>query len=250
MPRKQQKGDSPLTLDLEGPKITADRFRRAVDSFFAIVDEVSRQITGKAGQVRWIVSVQGGSIHLSAAPEATKPEVAVKIPQIARAVKSGISLISRRAERPRYFTDEALRNVRELASVPGARQVETAQVSLASSTARLTQKTVANVDALLGSAIKDYGTLEGYLRVLSVQGGTSIAVVDPLTDRAVRCWVSDALFDEAYKAFRKRVAVTGLIHYRKDGQPNSIEVDELSVFSERSELPTADEVHGILSKTE
>ena len=116
--------------------------------------------------------------------------------------------------------------------------------------ARLTEKTVANVDALLGSAIKDYGTVEGYLRVLSVQGGTFIAVVDPLNDRAVRCWVSDELFDKAYKAFRKRVSVTGLIHYRKDGQPNSIEVDDLSVFPERSELPTAEEVHGILSKTE
>jgi len=250
MPRKPKNNDSPLTLDLEGPKITADRFRRAIDSFFAIVDEVSRQITGKAGQVRWIVSVKGGSIHHSAMPEATKPGVAVRIPQIARAVKSGISLISRRAERPRYFTDEALRNVRELASVSRARQVETTQITLANSTAKLTQKTVANVDALLGSTTKDYGTLEGYLRVLSVQGGTSIAVVDPLSDRAVRCWVTDDLFDEAYRAFRKRVSVSGLIHYRKDGQPNSIEVDELSVFPERSELPTADEVHGILSKAE
>ena len=133
MPRKRKRDSSPLTLDLEGPKITAERFRQAVDSFFSIVDEVSRQILGKGGQVRWIVSVEGGSIHLSAAPEATKPEVAVRIPHIARAVKSGIALISRRAERPPYFTDEALRRVRELASVPRAQQVETAQVSLASS---------------------------------------------------------------------------------------------------------------------
>lgn len=138
MPSKRKKDASPLTLDLEGPKITADCFRRAVDSFFTMVDEVSRQITGKGGQVRWIVSVKGGSIHLSAMPEATKPEIAARVPQIARAVKSGLSLISRRAERPRYFTDEALRHVRELASVPGARQVESARVSLANSTARLT----------------------------------------------------------------------------------------------------------------
>ncbi|HEX5317238.1 MAG TPA: hypothetical protein VFX22_11360, partial [Candidatus Kapabacteria bacterium] len=198
------------------------------------------------------VSVKGGSIHLSASPEATKPEIAVRVPQIARAVKSGISLISRRPERPRYFTDEALRNVRDLASVPGARFVDTAQVTLANSSAKLTSKTIANIDTLLGSTIKDYGTLEGYLRVLSIQGGTSIAVVDPLNERAVRCWVNDELFDEAYRAFRppKRVSVTGLIHYRKDGMPNSIEVDELFVFPDQSELPTADEVHGILSKTE
>src|SRR5258708_6715405 len=135
MPRSHK--DTPrLTLDLEGPKITSDRFRRAVDSFFGVVDEVTRQIAGKGAQVKWVVSVKGGSIHLSAAPEATKPEVASKVPQIARAVKSGIGLISRRPERPRFFTDEALRNVRELASVPGARQIETAQVSLANSVAK------------------------------------------------------------------------------------------------------------------
>jgi hypothetical protein len=250
MPRHPKAPTPKLTLDLEGPKITSDRFRRAVDSFFALVDEVTRQIAGKGAQVKWVVSVKGGSVHLSAAPEATKPEVVTKIPQIARAVRSGIGLVSRRAERPRYFTDEALRHVRELASVPGAKQVETAQVSLANSTAKLTLKTVANIDELLGSAVKDYGTLEGSLLVLSAQGGFSIRVVDPLTDRGVPCWLSDTLFDEAVRAFRKRVAVTGTIHYRKDGQPNSIEVDELFVFPDRSHLPSAEEVHGILSKAE
>jgi hypothetical protein len=250
MTRARKEEKSRLTLDLEGPKITSDRFLRAVDSFFAIVDEVTRQIAGRGAQVKWVVSAKGGSIHLSAAPETTQAEVAIKVPRIVRAVKSGIGLVSRRAERPRYFTDEALRHVRELASVPGARQIETAQVTLANSTAKLTRKTVANIDALLGSAIQDYGTLEGRLLVLSAQGGFSIHVVDPLTDRGVRCWLTDTLFEDAIRAFRKRVSVTGLIHYRRDGQPNSIEVEELSVFPERSELPTAEEVHGILSKSE
>jgi hypothetical protein len=251
MPQKRKQNIPALTLDLEGPKITADRFRRAVDAFFAIVDEVSRQIVGRSGQVRWVVSMKGGSIHLNAVPEAAKPDVAVNVRNIAHAVKSGIALIGRRPERPRYFTDDALRHVRELASVPEARQIDTAQVTLASSTAKLTPKTIANIDVLLGAAIKDYGTLEGRLLVLSAQGGTpSIAVVDPLSERAVRCWVSDDLFEEAIKAFRKRVSVTGLIHYRRDGQPNSIEVDELSVFPEPMDLPSAEEVHGILSKEE
>jgi hypothetical protein len=249
MPRSPKKTSPPLTLDLEG-KITSVRFRRAVDSFFAVVDEVTRQIAGKGAQVKWVVSVKGGSIHLSAVPEATKPEVAVQVPQIARAVKAGIGLIGRRSERPRFFTDEALRNVRELASVPGARQVETAQVSFANSVAKLTPKTIANIDALLGVMVKDYGTLEGRLLVLSAQGGFSVHVVDPLTDRGVRCWLNDVLFEEAVRAFRKRVAVSGLIHYRKDGQANSIEGEELFVFPDRSDLPRAEEVHGILSKTE
>lgn len=251
MPRSKKNGPPPvLTLDLEGPKINSDGFRRAVDAFFALVDDVTRQIAGRGAQVKWAVSVKGGSIHLSAAPEATRPEVAVKIPQIARAVKSGIGLVNRRAERPRYFSDDALRRVKDLASIPGARLVESAHVSLANSSARLTQKTVDHVNALLGSAVKDYGTLEGRLLVLSAQGGFFIHVIDPLTDRGIRCTLNDVLFDEAFKAFRKRVAVTGTIHYRKDGEPNMIEVDELFVFPDRSQLPTAEEVHGILSKTE
>ena len=250
MPGRHKDSTPLLTLDLEGPKITSDRFRRAVDAFFAIVDEVTKQIAGRGAQVKWVVSVKAGSIHLSAAPEATRPEIAMKVPRIARAVKSGIGLVSRRPERPRYFSDEALRQVRELASVSSTQQVETAQVSLAHSVARLTQKTVANVNALLGSVVEDYGTLEGRLLVLSAQGGFSIHVVDPLTDRGVRCSLDEPLFEVAVRAFRKRVAVSGLIHYRQDGQPNLIEVEELFVFPERSALPTAEEVHGILSKTE
>ncbi len=239
-----------LTLDLDDPKITAVAFRKAVDAFFSVVDDVSRQIAGSASRVSWVVSVRGGSIHLSATPEAQKPDVASKIPQIARAVKSGIALVSRRPERPRYFSDDALRRVRELASISGPKQVQTVNVTLAKSTAKLTQRTVANIDALLGTHVRDYGTLEGRLMVLSAQGGPNIAVVDPLTDRAVRCWVSDRQLDEALRAFRRRVAVTGLIAYRSDGQPNSIQVDDFTVFPDSSELPSADEVHGILSKTE
>jgi hypothetical protein len=250
MPKRPKTEPAKLTLDLEGPKITSDRFKRAVDSFFGLVDDVTRQIAGKGAQVKWVVTVKGGSVHLSASPEATKAEVIAKIPQIARAVKTGIGLVSRRAERPRYFTDEALRHVRELASVPGAKYVATAQVSLANSTAKLTTKTVTNINELLGSAVADYGTLEGKLLVLSAQDGYSIRVVDPLTDRGVPCSLSNALFEEAVRAFRKRVSVTGIIHFRKDGQANSIEVDELIVFPEQSTLPSAEEVHGILSKAE
>ncbi len=248
MPRAK-KGTPKLTLDLGGPKITSDVFRRAVEAFFVMVDEVSRQMAG-GNRIQWLVSMKGGSIHLSAAPEAKRPEIAVKIPQIARAVRAGVSLIGRRPERPKFFTDEALRRARELASIPETRQIETAQISLANQTAKLTPKTVANINELLGTQVKDYGTVEGRLLVLSAAQGASIAIVDPLTERLVRCWVSETQLDEAIRAFRKRVAVSGLIHYRNDGQPNHIEVDELFVFPDRPELPTADEIHGILSKTE
>jgi hypothetical protein len=243
-----QKIGPKLTLDLDGPKIPADRFRAAVNAFVALVEDVSREVEGGTRTVRWLITVERGSIHLSASPEATKPHA--KLKQITHAIRSGVMLIERRAERPRYFTDSALQHARDLADTVDGRDVARAQIRLARKRLTLTKRITANVDTILGVHVKDYGTLEGRLLVVSAQGGPSIAVVDPLTERGVRCFISEAQLGQALMAFRKRVAVSGTIRYRRDGHPNSIEVEDLIVFADNSELPTAEEVHGILSKTE
>ena len=46
--------------------------------------------------------------------------------------------------------------------------------------------------------------------------------------------------------FRKRVEVSGIIHYRKNGMPISIEAEQIIALPDDSELPTAEDVRGIL----
>ena len=62
----------------------------------------------------------------------------------------------------------------------------------------------------------------------------------------VRCYFPEELLPSVFERFRKRVEVSGLIHYRKNGAPISIEAEHIVGLPDDSELPTAEDVRGIL----
>lgn len=243
--RKQR---AQLTLDLEGGKIPAERFRRAVNSFLDLVNAVSDEVLGEAAKIRWLVSIRGGSAHLSAMPD---PLIApAPAMHVIKAISRGMRTVERNARRPKFFSDAALASARELATVPDGKQIKSARVrSDETESVVVSKRTVAHVDVILGAHIKDYGTVEGTLDSLSRRGGPHFAVYDALTDQAIRCYVPAERMEDAWKAFGRRVAVSGFIRYRKStGQPLSVEADDIVVFPPEHELPTADDVYGILSR--
>lgn len=62
----------------------------------------------------------------------------------------------------------------------------------------------------------------------------------------VRCYFPEELLPEVFDKFRKRVEVSGIIHYRRNGTPISIEAEHILALPDDSELPTAEDVKGIL----
>jgi hypothetical protein len=233
-----------LTLDLEGSRIPADRFKRAVNAFIDLVEQVGREVSGR--RVDWIVSVKGGSAHLSASPE---PAPRVPAALIVKAISSGMRLMERRAQRPRHFSDEALVSARELANVADGKGIVSAQITSDKvAPVAVSKRTALHVETLLDAFIKDYGTIEGRLESMSRRGGPHFFVFDALTDEAVRCYIREEKMHDVLGAFGRRVAVSGLVRYRKtNGQPMSVEVETIFVFPPEEKLPTADDVYGILS---
>lgn len=62
----------------------------------------------------------------------------------------------------------------------------------------------------------------------------------------VRCYFPEELLPDVFEKFRKRVEVSGVIHYRKNGTPISIEAERIDALPDDSELPNARDVRGIL----
>jgi hypothetical protein len=81
--------------------------------------------------------------------------------------------------------------------------------------------------------------------MISIQGGSHFAVYDPLTDRPIRCLISEDKVEDVQKLFRKRVVVSGKIRYRKTGEPISVEVEDVQGLPDRKTLPSAEDVYGI-----
>lgn len=234
-----------LTLYLDGPKVTAERFVRAVNAFFDLITEVAEQVEGRKRPVKWIVTVQEGSVQLNADPQPVRPTVQVGV--ISTTIIEGVRSLDRSPHRPKNFSDYALRKARELGSVADGVEVERALIKLDRKAASVRKDTVAHVDRILGVSVKDFGSIEGTLQTISVRGGAHLAVYDVLTDRKVECIIEPSQLEEAWKALGKRVAVIGLVRYRKTGEPISIEVEQMKILS-ASEALSADAVYGVLSE--
>ena len=237
-----------LTLKLDGQHITAERFVKAVASFVALINDVSEAVTNERGAFRWIVSVESGSAIVHFRPEPHRADASF-VPLSVKAINDGLDMLDKRAERPRFWSDNALRRAKEIADVLDAERgaLDRVSVSVDHRGRDLTRKVVAHVDALIGSEYKSLGTIEGRLRTVTEAGGMHFVVQDPLTHNNVRCYFEEDDLDDYIRAFGRRVAVYGEIRYRKDGVPVSISVREFRVLREASELPKAKDVKGILA---
>jgi hypothetical protein len=237
-----------LTLKIEGPRITADRFLKAVSSFVALINEVSETVTSERNAFRWLVSVEAGSaiVHFKPEPNRANPDLAASS---IKAINNGISAIRKRPERPPYFSDNALRKVKELADVLDADSHTIDHMSVAADNAaiELTRAISVNVDELIGAEYRALGSIEGRLRTVTEAGGVHFVVQDGVTHNNVRCFFDLDRADEYMGAWRKRVSVYGEIRYRRDGVPVSINVHRFRVFKDDSELPSVKDVRGILA---
>ncbi len=94
----------------------------------------------------------------------------------------------------------------------------------------------------------DYGTIDGKLQAIQESGGIlKIKIKDPLFPRAIECSLPESMIEEALSTFRRRVEISGLIKYRKNGTPVSINVENIEVMPDDDDLPTAEDVRGILA---
>ena len=108
-----------------------------------------------------------------------------------------------------------------------------------------------HVEAVLTPEVRSIGTIEGELEGLIIHGDKRFLLYDRLTGRRVTCYFGDSMSWEGLrKVFGKRVAVTGEIRSRRSGERASINVSKYYVFPPEDELPSADEVRGLLRNVE
>lgn len=236
-------GDQRLRLKLDAPTVLLPKLVSAASVWASLVQEVSKQIRPKAaGTIEWAVEVERGSITLAASPQAD-PDTRQRAIE---AIAGGLLRIEERAERPPHFTEQALAQARALANL-ASDDMPIMVVGDGQKPTRLTSRLVANVDELTGEAPPRIGTIEGHLEAVNVHGKRSFAVWERLTGTRVECYPGeDITVEELGDALGRRVAVRGRIRASKTGAKRGIYVTQLRVFPSEDELPTADEVRGIL----
>jgi len=245
--KKQNYQKNSIRLEMSGPRITAEKFSRSVRTFFDLIDDVATDIAGKRKAVEWLVSVESGSVTICATPECVNGSPKL-VAQTVSAVQKGLEAISKRARRPAHFSENALKKLYELGTIVGLgdKGLDHVRIRINKKCNELSPASVAYVDELLGTPGSAYGTIEGDLLAVNVKGRLKFSVYEAFSGKPVTCFFGDEIFSEVISAIRKRVSAYGLIRYGKNGNPKSIEIEELSVFPEEDELPTFSDMIGIL----
>ena len=96
-------------------------------------------------------------------------------------------------------------------------------------------------------AFHSIGTIEGELEDLLIHGRKQFLLYDRLTGRRLVCHFDGSVaWEEIRDLLGKRIAVTGEICSWRSGARASIKVSSFYVFPRKEDLPSPDEVRGLM----
>lgn len=110
----------------------------------------------------------------------------------------------------------------------------------------ITSEVSAGAEKLLEPIYEDDGSIEGTLEVVSGHGTLRVVVYDSVDSRPIKCELSGSDIQTAIQSFMHRVEVYGKVRYRRDGVPVSVKVERIIPFPSPEEIPTIEEMRGIL----
>ena len=237
-------------LESEDPRrISVNSLRSALDGFSNLLGEVEREISHTSRRtLSWdITDIRFGSalVQLEALP--TGQQEVELTSSVIEATFLGLESIITDTSRPEYFNDEALEWSRRMTRIlgDGISRI-TVSIDNGSKNIHITEHLAGNVRQILQS-MEAYGSIEGYLDVLSSRSATlHFSVRESLTNRIVRCNFDEDLVEQALEAWRKRVIVFGRIQADNRGNPRTLWVWTMNVIKGPSDIPSIDDVEGVL----
>jgi hypothetical protein len=240
---------SDLTLEIGG-NLSPDRFMAAARAFFGCVEEISKSIATQGEDLGWIVRTREGShlLGLDPAP-GVNPSL---LKAVYRRIKHGVDHLSAGEIDTVRLPDAAIRHLKTLSELSDRPRRNPIQVRLwiekrPNTIGHDIAKTILES---WGDDYRDFGTIEGKLEAIQDRNALQIRVFDALLRQTVICHVTEDKLAEAFANFRKRVEVSGIIHYRRNGTPVSIDVESIEALPDDALLPSLDEVRGILRTEE
>jgi len=226
------------------PVVPLSAWVTVADGLLSILGGIETAISGgDRPAIEWDIEALSMESPLRAeivGTHGTRPEV---VGRVARYTVEGLAQIEREPTLPRFFSEQLMNSASRIASVVGG---DITGVRLASNgvQASPSHHSVANVDdATTGS--ESITSFEGVLETLTVHGRPQFNIYDVISRTLIRCYFRSDQLEEARRAFGERVVVYGIGKFRYNGEPESIEVDEIRVRRRQSELPQFGDLEGI-----
>jgi hypothetical protein len=240
-----------ITISLETKKdgrVPVHSFRIALDDLVGILNDVGLELSEhKRTKLSWDIaelSLSSATIGL----ESTYEDDVVLIDKTISTVIAGLKILNKKQVRPKYFNNDALEKTKQLAKIVSDKipciNIYADAKELQSI---VTESIITNVKAIL-EHIEFIGSIEGFLELLAGPEGEApyFRIRDVITGAKVMCSIPENMLNEALKAFRKRVLISGLIQYDNEGKPRTIKVKSIETIPIEENLPQPKDVRGIM----
>lgn len=237
--------DATLTISIDGPYFPLTKFRKALDSFIDLLTEVDKETSSDRDlTVEWsISSIRSGSIHITAVANPVDAEADFERPsQLVRTIAKGLDQIQREPVIPVGFSEAALRYSKTFGEIINPNDFAEIRFGSNGWNTSIAPRLVGNVDEIIKTTQKYYGSIEGVLVSISVAGKRTLGIRSSIEGKVVRCYFDDELFDTAKEALGRRVYVFGLIRQRVHGPKINIQVSELRILPSPDEMPTVSDI--------
>jgi hypothetical protein len=234
-----------LTLELGDGPVQPHVFVRAVRAFFELIDELSVRAAGTGEPPTWTVRVKEGSNLVEAVPAGLPTAVVQRVHEHLRA---GFVALETGNDATQLFSEMALKSAATLSRLHEelAERGVSLRLWVRKEPVALTGHSAATVGEMLDSTTTEHGSIDGRIEVISERGGTHVTIRETLGGTSVRCSVDEALLADALRLFGRRVEAYGEIRSRPDGAPVAIKVEQFVAFPSEAEVPSFEEVRGIL----
>jgi hypothetical protein len=240
-----------IVIELSGKFIPLPTFTDAVDDLCDILAQLDVSISGKE-HLQWGINRNSRSKDksiLEAVPRIVKGyTIADNLShKIVPAFLNGMRVINKKPIRPEFFSDAALDSAKELAAITNG-DVNKVRI-LGSVNGRMSRpvpispKMMSNVDELIGPLYWAIGSVEGTLDTVSLHRSPRIFVYHSITRKAVRCKFPREMLEDIRRALGRRVIVSGLVQYNRQGDPIRVEMDSLRVMG-IDNLPSTEDLSG------
>jgi len=235
---------SDLTLEIE-TNLSPEAFLAASRNFFGFVEEIAASVD--AGEkMEWQVKVREGSNLLALDPVGAAAHQNFQH-VFTRAREATNRLLVGDVEGAN-LTERALGFIKGLSQITDRGKRSTfVRLWIERKPLDLKGTIAASIQEHWRSDYHDFGTIEGRLEAIQDSAGLQLRVRDNLFNALVKCVLPDHMLAGAFTSFRKRVEISGLVHYRSNGTPISIAVERLEPLPDDDELPSYSDVRGILA---
>lgn len=238
-----------LKIDGKEGEISLHSLLTGIQCQLSILADLDVAISGQSnGSLDWVITdLKTGSLSILAESRSRFKDFNVG-QKVAECYIQGIRTIEEKGTTPPFFPENSLKMVKRMATMlgkNGATGLEISSPCVKNELAHISAKAVRHVAELLPTRYSSIGSIDGKMEMISLHKKPKFVVYHSRTQRAVSCIFLPDMLDQVKELLGKRVNVSGTVFYNTKSEPLRVDLTDIRLLRDQSELPTIDALLGI-----